>query len=247
MSAVNHTDGAAGGRASMLVPLRMLLGEAIAPGYIKHIVGEVTSFAELLRPENLDRLAATSPGMLAFLAFHPDADLPVTEYVRNGSLAGDSGARILVLLAASGAKVIPRTSDDPQLFAIPGVAVSSDLHPSYEMVRMLFEPLPSPPLPGIVLFRDFGEDSEAVYASLSGLDTAAQVTERMRTVLSLVAQAGFPKDPADFADNVSVALQKQRLPYARTGRRSLGEWFVRGYQVIYDHRGDILAAAALVP
>ncbi|HEU5333028.1 MAG TPA: hypothetical protein VFU73_09695 [Actinocrinis sp.] len=244
---MDDTIGAAGGRSSMLVSVRMLIEEANAPGDVKHLVGEVRSFEELLRPESLDRLAAASPGVLAYLAFHPDADLPVTEYVRNGSLAGDSGPRILVLFAASGAAWAPRTSDDPRLFAIPGVAVSSDVHPSYEMIRTLFTPQPSPPLPGIVFFRDFGEDSEAVYASLSGLDTAAQVTERMRAILSLVAQAGTAKEPEHFADDISIALQKQRLPHARTGRRSLREWFVHGYQAVYDHRGDILAAAALVP
>ena len=231
----------------MLVSLRMLIEEANAPGDVKHLVGEIRSFDELLRPQSLDRLAAASPGVLAYLAFHPDADLPVTQYVRNGSLAGDSGPKILVLFAASGAAWTPRTSDDPELFAVPGVAVSSEVHPSYEMIRMLFAPQPSPPLPGIVFFRDFGEDSEAVYASLSGLDTAAEVTQRMRTLLSLVAETGAATDSAHFANDISVALQKQRLPHSRTGKRSMREWFVRGYQAVYDHRGDILAAAALVP
>jgi hypothetical protein len=244
---MGNTADAAGETPTMVIPLRALIEEANAAEGIKHLEGEISSFQELLQPGSLERLAAASPGVLAYLAFHPQADTPVAEYVKHGSLGGDSGPRILVLFASDAASWTMKRSDDPSLFSVPGLTVNSEVHPSYEMIKALFAPVPSPPLPGIVFFQDFAESSEAVYASLAGLETSLQVTERMRAIFSAVEASAFPAKPERFADSVSVALEKHRLAHARSGPKSLREWFVHGYQAIYDHRGDILAVAALVP
>jgi hypothetical protein len=246
-NAMDDTVGAAGEMPTMVVPLRVVIEEANAAEGIKHLEGEINSFQQLLQPGSLEQLVAASPGLLAYLAFHPQADTSVAEYVKHGSLGSDSGSRILVLFAADAASWTIKRSDDASLFSVPGLTVNSEVHPSYEMIKTLFAPAPSPPLPGIVFFQDFAENSEAVYASLAGLETSLQVTERMRTIFSVVEASAFPGKPERFADSVSVALEKHRLAHARSGPKSLREWFVHGCQAIYDHRGDILAVAALVP
>jgi hypothetical protein len=230
---------------NQVVYLRILIEQASADKDIKHLAGAIRSFDELVKPENLDRLAEQSPGILAYLAFHPVADTPVADYVKNGSLSSDSGNRILVLFTADKADWTPGYIDAAAVMAVPGVTIESGIHPSYTMIRLLFEPAPSPPLPGIAFFKGFSADAEAVYISLAGLESSLQVTERLRTVFSLVTEVGYPAPVGKFADKVSVALQKRRLPYVRSGSKSLREWFVRGYQVIYDHRSDIVAVAGL--
>jgi hypothetical protein len=237
-------DDETGEQPMLLVPVRTLIEQALADDHIKHLGGEVRSFDELMKPESLRLLADQSPGVLAYLAFHPVADAPVAEYIKNGSLASDSGSRILVLFTTDKSDLALRSEAGGAL-SIPGVTVESGIHPSYEMIRLLFEPDPSPPLPGIAFFKGFAADSEAVYVSLAGLGNSLEITGRMRTVFSLVTEVGYPAPAGKFADRVSVALQKQRLPYARSGSKSLGEWFVRGYQFIYDRRSDIVAIAGL--
>jgi len=238
-------DNEARGGSTQVIPLRTLIEQARADDNIKHLSGEIESFAELIKPESLNLLAEQSPGVLAYLAFHPAADTPVAEYVKNGSLSSDSGRRILVLFAADNVNLTAGLSDATTVLSIPGIKVESGICPSYEMIRLLFEPDPSPPLPGIAFFKSFAAGAEAVYVSLDRLETSLQVTERLRATFSLVTEVGYPASPDKFADKVSVALQKQRLPHTRSGRKSLGEWFVRGYQYIYDHRSDIVAVAGL--
>lgn len=234
---------------TLLVPLRNLLEQAGASPDVKYLAGEVQSFDELLRPENLDKLAEASPGVLAFLAFHPGVDTPVTDYVKAGSLASDSGRRVLVLFSSSARVFSPTDSDDASIFsgavAIPGVKVDAAIQPAYEMIRVLFEPDPSPPLPGIALFKDF-TDSEVVYAGLSGLASAGDVAGRLRDIFALAAEAGADASDRRFADVVSVALEKRRIPHQRTGRRSAREWFVRGYLFLWDNRSDIIAVISAV-
>jgi hypothetical protein len=233
----------------LLVPLRNMLEQASASAGIKHLAGEVQSFEELLRPENLDRLADASPGVLAFMAFHPGVDTTITEYVRAGSLASDSGRKVLVLFSSETRVFSPTDSDDASVFsgagAIPGVKIDAGIHPAYEMIRMLFEPDPAPPLPGIALFKDFS-DSEVIYAKLTGLATPGDVAGRLREIFALAAEAGAPASDRTFADAVSVALEKRRIPHLRTGRTSVREWFVRGYQFLWDNRSDIIAAIGAV-
>jgi hypothetical protein len=225
--------------------LHTLIEAASADENKKHFAGEILSFDELVKPENLDRWVEQSPGILAFLAFHPVADAPVADYVKNGSLSSDSGNRIWVLFAADKVVWSVGSVNAAAVMAVPGVAVDTGIHPSYEMIRLLFEPAPSPPLPGIAFFKDFSPGAEAVYVSLAGLETSLQVTERMRAVFSLVSEVGYSQSPDKFAKKVSVALQKQRLPHAISGSRSLREWFIRGYQSIYDHKSDIVSVVGL--
>jgi hypothetical protein len=245
---VSDEFGAAGG-PTLLVPLRNLLEQASASVEVKHLAGEVQSFEELLRPENLDRLADASPGVLAFLAFHVGADTTITEYVKAGSLASDSGRKVLVLFSSDTRVFSPTYSDDASVFsgadAIPGVKIDAGIQPAYEMIRLLFEPDPAPPLPGIALFKDF-TDSEVVYAKLSGLATPGEVAERLRQIFALAAEAGALASDRTFAEAVSVGLEKRRIPHLTTGRTSVREWFVRGYQFLWDNRSDIIAGIGAV-
>jgi hypothetical protein len=231
---------------TLLVPLRNLLEQAAASAHIKHLSGEVQVSGELLQPEVLDKVVAQlSPAVLAFLAFHPGVDTPIADYVKAGSLSSDSGRKVFVLFTTDTHVFSPKFSNDAGIFSgdvIPGIHIDAGIHPAYEMIRMLFEPDPPPTLPGIALFKDFG-DPEVVYVELTELTSSLEVAQRLREVFALATEAGSQASDRKFADVVSAKLQKQRIPYRRTGRRSVREWFIRGYQFLWDNRSDIVAAA----
>jgi hypothetical protein len=239
-------DNDAADDLTLLVPLRGLLEQAVASANTKHFTGEVKLSEELLRPDVLDRVVAQlNPAVIAFLAFYPPVDTPIADYVKAGSLSSDSGQKVFVLFTTDTHVFTPKYAGDPGVFSgqeiAPGIQIDTGIHPAYEMVRTLFEPDPAPNLPGIALFKSF-EDSDVVYVELSGLTSPLDVAQRLRQVFALAtesAQAGDRK----FADAVSARLQQQRIPYRRTGRRSVREWFIRGYQFLWDNRSDIIAAA----
>jgi len=250
---VNGIGESASGGPSAVVSVRSLLEQVAAVDHVKHLAGEVKSFQELLQPANLDRLAKASPGGLAYLAFHPTADSAIADYIKGGSLASDSGRGVLVLFTTSVQVWSTTSSDDPALFTpppaggIPGLTVDAGIHPSYEMIRLLFEPKPPPPLPGIALFKDFSADSDVVFASLAEDDTSFKVTQSLRKIFAIVESVGVPQTASKFADAVSVALQQQRIPHQQSGGTSVREWFVRSYQFLWDNKSDIVAVAGLIP
>jgi hypothetical protein len=234
---------------ALLLPVRSLLEEAAATDNVKGLIGNVRSFKEFLRPEVLDQVAAQSPGALGFLAFHPGIDKPITEYVQAGSMASDSGSRVLVFFTTDSQVSAPTYSDDPTLFAgaqaIPGVEVQSGVHPAYEVMRLLYEPAAPPALPGLALFKDFTQ-SEVVYVELAGLATPLDVAQRLRDAFALAAEHAVDRGGQGFADTVSAALQKQRVPHSRTGHRSLHEWFIKACQVVWDNKSDVIAVVTAV-
>lgn len=231
----------------MLVPLRSLLEQSVASTRIKHYTGDVKLSEELLRPDVLDRVVAQlNPAVIAFLAFYPPVDTPIADYVKAGSLSSDSGQKVFVLFTTDTHVFTPKYSGDAGIFSggdiVPGIHIDAGIHPAYEMVRTLFEPDPAPNLPGIALFKDFG-DSDVVYVELSELTSPLDVARRLREVFALATEAAAQASDRKFADTASAKLQQQRIPYRRSGRRSVREWFIRGYQFLWDNRSDIIAAA----
>src|SRR5215472_10903514 len=130
----------------LVISFRTLIQEAMAPPGEKRLSGNIRSTEQLLKTESLSLLEQQHRGPFAFLAFHPEADRPITEYIQQGSLASDSGPNILALFTLSGEATFP-TRLTPSSFG-DWLEIDSSSHPSYQLIRFLFEPEPVPPLPG---------------------------------------------------------------------------------------------------
>lgn len=218
--------------------------EELAAGNQKKLAGNVKDAESLLQPETLNELAQSVP-LAAFLAFHPATDQAVMDYVRSGALSADSGPRILVLFA------LDQTASAPIPVGLQSFSQWLELdttsHPSYDLVRLLFDERAVPPLPGIVFFASVGDRTDAVYVELAGLNSVVEVQARLRQVFAVaddLVRDGHPG--AGFGDDFGTRLKAKRVPYVRTQRASFLEWLVHGFQLIGDHRGDIVAVAGLL-
>ena len=205
----------------------------------KRSSGNIADFAQLMQPENLERLDAAFDAF-AFLAFHPGADEAVRSYVEAGTLGSDSGKRLLALFSLGEEASWPTPVKAASFGA--WIDVDTSIHPAYEMVAWLFEPDPSPPLPGVALFRSMAGEDEVVYVGLGDADSAALVRERLRGVFALAQRAA---SAGTFADDLGAALLRERIAYEKTGRKSVREVLIRGSQVAREHASDIVAVAGL--
>jgi hypothetical protein len=226
-------------RGVLVLSLVTQLEEANAFG--KNLSGNIRSFETLLRPENLAALEQAHPGRFAFLAFHPAADGPVTDYVRRGTLSDDSGDVFTLFTLDAQARwpvKIDHTSFGEWL------DVEASTHPAYHLVRMLFAPKPAPPLPGVVFFGSLSGEDEPVFASLQGLDSETEVRERLRTLFSL-AHGALDNRLRPSADALAVALEERRLPFERGGRTSMHQWLIRTMRYLDENKGDLVSAVGL--
>jgi hypothetical protein len=229
----------------LVLSFSSFIEEAIAKEDVDKLSGNVSSFDKLVRKESLELLEKKHEGLFAYLAFHPKADQPVADYVKNGTLASDSGPNILVLftLDAEAKWAAPMSSDAFDSW----LDLDNSVHPSYELIRIMFAQTVVPPLPGIVFFDCFTKEREPVYVSLQGLSDPAQVKEVMRTVFSLADYAyRSSRERGSFAEGFGVELQKKRIGYQKAGRKSMMEWLVKAYQVVWDHKGDIVSVVGLI-
>jgi hypothetical protein len=217
------------------ISLTALIEQAVAEPGAKYASGNVRSVELLLREESLTALEQAHSGIFAFLAFHPGVDEAVADYVREGTLGFDSGARILVLYKDDATLRIPG-----QTLSVDGVEIDSDTHPAYEMARTLFSPTAPPPLPGVIFVDRFTEGGCALYSGLDGLSDAVEVRGRLRALFTMAENALGPEgNRHKFGKKFGIALQAAQIPYERSGRASLREWLIRGYQNVI-HRGTDL-------
>jgi hypothetical protein len=220
-----------------------MLEELAAEAGRKNFSGDIKDAGKLLDPQMLAGLAKIAP-VTAFLAFHPGTDRPVADYVRSGALSADSGPNVLVLFAldVSASAPVPLGAE---AFA-SWIDFDTCSHPSYDLVRVLFDDGPVPPLPGVVFFQTAGPDADAVYVELEGLASPVDVQSRLREVLSLADEVGRDPQNDGFGTRLGARLQSRRIRYRRTRRTSLREWLIRGYQTAGDRIGDIVSIAGLV-
>jgi hypothetical protein len=228
----------------LVLSLRTQL-EELASGGSKANIGNIRSFDAVFSEENLARLEQRHDGVFAFVAFHPSGDSAVAEYVAGGTMVSDTGPRVLALFTLN-ANATWGTVVDPTSL-VDGLEFSDSIHPSYEVVRRLFEPMAPPPLPGAVFFDRLVGESEALFSSLQGIHVADEMRERMRTLFS-AAEVAFDKSRAagrPFGDTLAVTLEKQRIPVVLSGKVSMRQWLVRAYKFVGDNYGDIVSTVAL--
>ncbi|MFF7701396.1 hypothetical protein [Streptomyces lydicus] len=226
----------------LTLSLATMLEEAVAEH--KNLAGNIIDIEELLKPENLARMQELAK-VFAFLAFHPAADAAMTDYVRSGTLADDSGPDVLALFTLDTPAPTPVPVGD-QTFA-SWLHVEAGAHPAYRMVRELFSETSVPPLPGVLLFyADWASETGAVYVPIDDAATQHEVRTLARRVFAVAAETADPADVPKAQDRLCVALRKEHVDYRKTRRTSLREWLIMSYQVAAEHSGDIVSAVGLI-
>lgn len=226
----------------LVISLITQIEEAAADVNIRNATGNVLSFETLFSAEGLSNLEKQHDGLICFLAFHPTSDEVIADYIRKGSLASDSGPKILVLFTLDSAARFPVQTSSAS-FRSWG-EIEADLHPSYYMVREMFLPNRVPELPGILFLDRLSAPAECVYVKLSGLD-GLDVLRRLRLVFSLAEEAFLKRAPyssVSWVDSLASKLQGKEIPYARTGNSSPVEWLLRSYKFLMAHKGDLVSA-----
>jgi hypothetical protein len=225
----------------LVVPFLATVGSAASRGGAHAALGDISDVARLLTTESMQALERAHSGYFAFLAFHPTADAAVADYLGAGSLPSDSGSRALVLFTTVETPTAVWNYSAAPLSMIT-IEDHADL-PVLVALRHLFgEEVPA--LPGIALFSSFSEDSDVIYFSLADAPDAAGVRAFVRATLELANKAWNGKRDT-FADRLAVRAQRKKIPFLRTGRRSMLQWLVQVYQWMAEHRGDIVAVAGI--
>lgn len=230
----------------LVLSLTTILQEAAADPRSKHGSGNIQSFDELLKPANLQMLEASHGGMFAFLAFHPAVDSSLVAYVRSGTLASDSGPNILALFTLDAQARWPTSITNKSFES--WLVLDTSSHPSYALIRILFEPKTVPPLPGIVFFDSFVSETEAVYVNLSRCAEGQEIRMYLRECFALadkVWRDSKTKSGDTFASRLSVALLAEKAHYFVTGRTSMREWLVQGLRFLEAREADIVAPISM--
>jgi hypothetical protein len=206
----------------------------------RHLTGTIESLDVLLDPENLARLEGLA-GTFCFLAYDARADGAVTDYVRTGTLADDSGPDVLVLLAVGTPVPAP-----VRIESADSIDVAIGVHPAYQLVRMLFDANAVPALPGLVFFHGLLTEQQAVYIPLADLHTESDVRSRLRTVFAMAEHAGSQPDGTQTLSHLCLALRRGRIEYMATVRTSLREWLIRAFRLVRGHAGDIATVVGIL-
>ena len=210
------------------------------------VSGILRNAEEVLQPSVLARLEQSHQGVFAFLAFDWTIDRSFASYLESGALAADTGRSVLALFAATAENVdttvqLPLRHDDV-------LYLDRSVDPSYELVRGLFNGGDPVVLPGILIIPRFSQPDEAVFVSVAHVGDLHQMAALCRSVFAHAAAAYHrSKENLDlsFTDVLAVQLAKSRIAYARTGQRSLMEWLIRAFNLLWRHRSDLMATAGL--
>jgi hypothetical protein len=224
----------------LVISLITLIEEATASSDLEHLSGHIRDPEKLFDPESLKALDAVHAGPLGFLAFVPNADQAITDYLLEGTLAADSGPQLLVLLVASVATAAVQLS---HYTLGDWLDVEISQHPAYELIRQLFKSGPVPPLPGVAFFSSLVGEQEAIYVGLTDLAGVAAARMRLRLLFSLADRAwtdASGKREA-FISGLAVALLRSDVQFQRTGRVSMREWLVAGYKFAQRHKSEIVS------
>ena len=225
----------------LVISLQAQIEAALADPNIKHASGNVQSFKELFKKENIMLLEEKHDGLFAYLAFHPDVDRPIVDYIQAGSLSDDSGEQMLVFFTLKTKAHTPKQLTSSSM--TNWLQVDNAVHPAYQVIRMLF-PDEAVALPGIAIFDQFSKpDRAAVYVSLQGLEDADKVRASLRTIFALANKSlkDTKANGKSFEDEFAVLLKKNKIAYNKSGKKTLLEWFIGAYQYIDANKGDLVS------
>ncbi len=193
--------------------------------------GYIADTDALFSSEAIAQLENAHHGCFAFLAFDGKADPIVAQYVAGGTLAADSGSRVMVLFTAQASVSTPRKLS---LGMLNGAVVIDDgKHPAYDCVRKLLPTIPVPPLPAVVVFDRFTGGVEPVVIGIGDATTTVELRTRLQKVFGDAASQVRERasdTSRDFATRLSAALARDGIEYERSGATSVREWLTNLWQ-----------------
>lgn len=208
----------------------------------KHLSGSVEDLSILFEGNNLE-VIETRYTAFGFLAFDPRADHVIVDYLAEGTLAADSGARVLVLFTTARPAPFPSPLD---VESLDWLELDTGTLPAQEMLRDLFVPNEAPPLPGIAFLRRFSTGDEAIYFPLGDHETAAALRQYLRALFVDVAGAADAGTTGrQFINHIAVKSQLANRTFRRGMIGSPRQWLISGYRYVKANAGDIIAAVGL--
>jgi hypothetical protein len=234
------------GAVKMLVQSLISVIEVASAAPGKRYSGNIQDIEQLLSYENLVKLESSYAGVFAFIAFHPVADKTIADYIRLGSIGGDTGKHVFALFTFDSAAHKPSAIESKTFQK--WITIDEGEYPSYVIVKDLFLNGAPPRLPGILFIEKFSEPTEPVFVSLEGQEKVEQVLARFRKLFEL-ATASYLKsqreDDGTFVSHFSAELAKNRMDYKRTNKASMREWLIKAFYKVRDNAGDIVSVVKL--
>lgn len=193
---------------------------------VKNATGSFLSVEQLAQDAGL--LTRKHAGLFAYLAFHPQQDNAVREYVEGQSVCSDAGTSIMVLTMA--AQPCGFAEDVTPELLVGKTAVTYARHPAYEIAEWMFPTGRRPLLPGLLIFDQVFDVRDALYVPLAGCEDRKQLGDLCRKAF-LFAEEAWTKDKVGWIDRAAARLNKEKIDYQRTGDKSLREWMVNALRV----------------
>lgn len=210
---------------------------------VENASGMIQKPEEILSHQNLEALERVHRGVFAFLAFHPDGDQVIRDYILQGTLSDDSGTRVLVLF------VLDRTARWPKRIEPSDfgdwVKLDRESHPCTAIPQLLFKSKVPPALPGLIFFEKFSI-TEPVYVSLDGTTSVSEVRDLVREV-SVIATKCLQEQgiAGEFAGRFSIALSSSKHRYSRANTASVLEWLGWLWKKVVENRQDLVSLLTL--
>jgi hypothetical protein len=225
------------------ISLSALIENIIAEDTRRYI-GNVKDLAELYDETSLRVFEEHQGGAFAFLAFHPTGDASVAKYLKEGTLASDSGRSLLVLFTSFADVDMPQEVTSYTLGS--GLVIEAEELPAQQMTNALFGDKGAPPLPGLLVFKSLVEQQEALYFGLDGFATATELRSRLRMIFSLVDHVVKQRNnKSSFAEQLAVLAQRRQLAFVRSGQVSMRQRIVQAYQFLGRHGAELAAALGI--
>lgn len=227
------------------ISLQRLIDEAeyLKDQRTKNLSGSIRNSADF--DNSREALQSLHRGLFSFVAFHPQVDQAVAEYLEKGSIASDSGPNILVLFFSAKDIRFPRPIAAKDL--VVGVDLDMNVHPAYEFAQWLLPTSSVPKFPGLIFMDRVVDSIQAVYVPIAKHANADEVADFCRSIFALanlVAKRNA-NEPLSF-DSFSVALKTRGIEYIRTEDTSAGEWLVSAYQLAKKYGATIASLISKV-
>lgn len=227
------------------ISLSKLMDEAVylQNDKTKNLSGSIRNSAEF--DDNRRALQSLHRGLFAFVAFHPQVDQQVADYIEKGSIGSDSGPNILVLFFSAKEIRFPRAITPRDLNI--GVDLDMTVQPAYEFAQWLLPAESLPKFPGLIFMDRVVDSIQAVYVPIQKHATADEVADFCRSVFALAnhVMKKNAEDPLSI-ESLILKLKSDGFEYTRSGEASVGEWLISAYQFAQRHRATIVTLISKV-
>lgn len=220
-------------------PLRELMESLIAPPDRKFYTGTIKDPRAVFSDKGIEALDAKHRGSFVVFSYDSAVDADLAKYVTSNALADDSGPNILALYQLDRA---PKPSHD---LAAHGVESLIKQSPLIDFVTETFEGKLQP-VPGMLVLGRLSSPTTAIYVSLNRTEKERPISDRVREVLRLIADATKPGTPDVLnSAGLGTALGLRNIPYSSSRPTTVLEKFAGLLGALWAHKSDLLAVAKL--